>query len=444
MTTTSQAPVDGGVLAGYVDGEGPPVLVLHGGPGLSVSIVDGLVADLLPAYRVATFQQRGHRAVDDRGCVHDRRGGGRRRGSARPPRLGPGVRRGGSSWGGHLAFWVAGRLPERLLGVLAVDPLGAVGDGGNAEFEAEMERRTPEADRERAAELDRLAQEGEVSEELALESFRLFWPAYFADPAARRRRVPEPMRLSIPAYSGLFTDLVARLPELEASLPGITVPLGVVVGERSPIPNAAGRASADRVPGGWTEVVPGAGHLPWYEVPGSVRQALDRLASPLVGEQRVVELAAPLALDPLVVDQERLAPHAEPLEHRRGRGVARVQPADDPVQAELVEAEPEHLGCHLGGVAVPGELGLEHEPHLAGPVRLADKPEGDVADDVTGLAQHAEQVEAVALAAQRAPASFFSREARSSSSVMRRPSTGSGPRPRRACIARRWSRSLVS
>ena len=87
------------------------------------------------------------------------------------------------------------------------------------------------------------------------------------------------MRLSIPAYSGLFTDLVARLPELEASLPTITCPLGVVVGQLSPIPPAAGRDSADRVPGGWTEVVEGAGHLPWYERPGCVRQALDRLAA---------------------------------------------------------------------------------------------------------------------------------------------------------------------
>jgi pimeloyl-ACP methyl ester carboxylesterase len=85
------------------------------------------------------------------------------------------------------------------------------------------------------------------------------------------------MRLSIPAYSGLFTDLLARLPELAASLPDITVPVGVVVGDRSPIPNSAGRASADRVPSAWTEVVPGGGHLPWYEAPGAVRQALDRL-----------------------------------------------------------------------------------------------------------------------------------------------------------------------
>lgn len=274
---TFQAPVDGGVLAGYVDGAGPPVLVLHGGPGLSVSIVDGLVADLVPAYRVATFQQRGivpslldgeftiDEAVADVGAVLDHLGWD----TAYVV---------GSSWGGHLGFWVAGALPGRLRGVLAVDPLGAVGDGGNAEFEAEMLARTPPADAERAAELDRLAQDGQVSEDLALESLRLFWPAYFADQAAVAE-MPEPMRLSIPAYSGLFGDLVARLPELEASLPAIVVPLGVVVGDRSPIPNSAGRVSADRVPGAWTEVVAGAGHLPWYESPGSVRQALDRLAA---------------------------------------------------------------------------------------------------------------------------------------------------------------------
>jgi pimeloyl-ACP methyl ester carboxylesterase len=273
---TFEAPVPGGVLVGTVEGDGPPVLVLHGGPGLSVSIVDALVADLAPAYRVATFQQRGiapsttdgiftiDEALADVVAVLDHLGWQR-------------VYVVGSSWGGHLAFWVAGSLSGRLLGVLAVDPLGAVGDGGNAEFEAEMERRTPEEDRERAAELDRRAQAGEVGEEGALESFRLFWPAYFADPGTAPP-VPEPMRLSIPAYSGLFTDLVARLPELEASLPAIAVPVGVVVGEHSSIPNSAGRDSADRIPGAWIDVVPGAGHLPWYERPGSVRQALDRLA----------------------------------------------------------------------------------------------------------------------------------------------------------------------
>ena len=159
---TFEAPVAGGVLAGYVDGVGPPVLVLHGGPGLSVSIVDGLVADLVPAYRVATFQQRGiepsilegeftvDEAVADVGAVLDHLGWD----TAYVV---------GSSWGGHLGFWVAGALPGRLRGMLAVDPLGAIGDGGNEEFEAEMVARTPPADAERAAELDRLAQDGQGS-----------------------------------------------------------------------------------------------------------------------------------------------------------------------------------------------------------------------------------------------------------------------------------------
>jgi pimeloyl-ACP methyl ester carboxylesterase len=151
-----------------------------------------------------------------------------------------------------------------------------VGDGGNAAFEAEMGARTPPADRDRAAELDRRAQQGDVSEELALESVRLLWPAYFAD-ASTAPPMPESLRLSIPAYAGLFGDLVERLPELESSLPSITVPVGVVVGGRSPMPTTAGRDSAERIPGAWTEVVEGAGHMTWHERPGAVRQALDRL-----------------------------------------------------------------------------------------------------------------------------------------------------------------------
>jgi len=36
----------------------------------------------------------------------------------------------GHSWGGHLVFHAAAGISERLAGVLSVDPLGAVGDGG--------------------------------------------------------------------------------------------------------------------------------------------------------------------------------------------------------------------------------------------------------------------------------------------------------------------------
>jgi proline iminopeptidase len=55
----------------------------------------------------------------------------------------------GHSWSGHLALHVAGVLPARLLGVLAVDPLGSVGDGRWPEFDEEIFRRTPESVRAR-------------------------------------------------------------------------------------------------------------------------------------------------------------------------------------------------------------------------------------------------------------------------------------------------------
>ena len=48
----------------------------------------------------------------------------------------------GHSWGGHLALHVAA-MPERLLGVLSVDPLGSIGDGRWPEFDEEIFRRTP-------------------------------------------------------------------------------------------------------------------------------------------------------------------------------------------------------------------------------------------------------------------------------------------------------------
>ena len=274
---TFHAPATGGTLGGWVDGDGPPVLLLHGGPGLSYHSIAGLEDELLSGYRVASFQQRGiapstlegpftvAQAVDDVVAVLDHLGWNR-------------AYLVGHSWGGHLVVHCAVAVPERLLGVVAVDPLGAVGDGGGAQFEAEMVRRTPEEDAARASELDRRVGAGEGDEADALEGLRLLWPAYYANPATAPP-MPPSLRFSVPAYAGTASDLSEQLPTLEAALPGITVPVGVVVGLGSPIPPSAGRVTAERIPGGWVSEVPEAGHFPWHESPGCVRAALDRLAA---------------------------------------------------------------------------------------------------------------------------------------------------------------------
>ena len=274
--TSFTAATPSGELSGWMTGEGPRVLAIHGGPGMSYDYLDEAVTELAARYRVATFQQRGiapsteqgeftiAEAVADIVAVLD----------------GLGWETAylmGHSWGGHLVFHAAASIPERLAGVLSVDPLGAVGDGGYEAFGAEMFARVPEADRERAQALDAKDMAGEATPEESLEAFSLLWPAYFADPAAAP---PMPrVEFSQPANQGLFADLQARLPELESSLASIAVPFGVIVGELSPMPMSAGTASADRIPGAWSLVVPGAGHFVWHEAPGCLLAAMDRLVA---------------------------------------------------------------------------------------------------------------------------------------------------------------------
>jgi pimeloyl-ACP methyl ester carboxylesterase len=162
-------------------------------------------------------------------------------------------------------------------GVLCLDPLGAVGDGGEALFEAEMFARLPEENRQRAKELDDSGLAGEATAEEGLEGMRLVWPAYFADWDAAPPLPP--FSMSAPAYSEGFASLRERRSALEAALPTIRVPLGIVAGARSPMPaEEAAVASAAAIPGAWVEVVEGGGHFPWIERPGCVRSALERLA----------------------------------------------------------------------------------------------------------------------------------------------------------------------
>lgn len=270
------AAVEGGQVSGWVDGAGTRVLLLHGGPGLSYEYLDDLAAEIGDGYQIAAFQQRGiaPSMLDGPYDVDTHLADVR---AVLDALDWPTAYVVGHSWGGHLGFHLAVALSDRVSGVLCLDPLGAAGDGGSARFEAEMIARLPEEDRQRAKELDERELAGEGTEADGLEGMRLVWPAYHA--AWDAAPPMPPISLSIPAYAGGFESLTARLPELEAALPSITVPLGVVAGAKSPMPvEEAARQSAAPIPGAWVEVVEDAGHFPWFEQPGCVRSALERLA----------------------------------------------------------------------------------------------------------------------------------------------------------------------
>jgi pimeloyl-ACP methyl ester carboxylesterase len=175
--------VDGVRLAGAVHGEGEPLLLLHGGPSLGRTYLDSLLPELVHGHRVASYQQRGLPPSSTEGpfTIADHVADARRVLDALGWEKAVVV---GHSWGGHLALHVARALPDRVRAVLAVDPLGAVGDGGELAFGTAMRARTPDQDWRRVEELDERAMRGEATPEDDQESLRLVWPAYFPSRAA--------------------------------------------------------------------------------------------------------------------------------------------------------------------------------------------------------------------------------------------------------------------
>jgi pimeloyl-ACP methyl ester carboxylesterase len=267
----------GGTLGGWVVGEGPRVLLLHGGPGVPYDYLEPLIAELRADFRVAVFQQRGlepstldgpftiAQAIEDIVCVLDALDW-------------PVALVVGHSWGAHLALRFAAAHPERLLGMLAIDPIGIVGDGGTAAFEAEMLARAPLARRQRVLELDELEKTGELSVEQQTEMQEIVWPSYFADP----EDVPPmpPQIISMDAYLGLAAEMSQGTEEVASALATGGARYGVLAGGASPIPwGQAAQASAELSPNAFLKVVPGAGHFVWYEAPGAVHAALQRLTS---------------------------------------------------------------------------------------------------------------------------------------------------------------------
>lgn len=265
-------PVSGGALVGHRTGSGPPIMLLHGGPGLSDYLAP-LAAELAPAFTVVHYQQRGiapsvadgDRSIEghvaDAVAVADALGWGR-----------PWVL--GHSWGGHLAMHLAVMHPGRVAGIVVVDALGAVGDGGEQEFGENLMRPLDEASRARIEEINALEESGEVSAAEEIEALGLLWPSYFARPA---EAPPMPAYdMDLPGHLATWASIHAHLEHrtLEHALPGLEVPGVFIHGEQDPIPVDATRATAALVPGSRLHVLPGIGHFPWLEQPGLMRELL--------------------------------------------------------------------------------------------------------------------------------------------------------------------------
>ncbi|MFF8615437.1 alpha/beta fold hydrolase [Streptomyces sp. NPDC015350] len=263
----------------------PPVVLLHGGPGLPDYLGDvaPMIADLAPVYR---YDQRGTgrspwrgrhslaRHVADLAELLDARD--------TPGEASRAVLI-GHSYGADLASRFCLAHPDRVSAVLLMcGPF--VGDW-RAGDRAERERRMSAAQQERLRVLEELPCR---TEEQEVELLTLSWFTDHADPGSGWRRAAWSARHRRPVNwvmngelgeEGRRDPLDGHLAELRACLPARAEILG---GVEDPRPMSALESLALRLGLPLTRIE-GAGHEPWLERPDVVRAHLRRFVRDAVG-----------------------------------------------------------------------------------------------------------------------------------------------------------------
>jgi pimeloyl-ACP methyl ester carboxylesterase len=264
--------VDGGTLHGHVGGDGPPALLLHGGAAVT-DYMDGLARELEGLVRTIRYQQRGtypsivgppytiEAHVSDALAVLDSLG------LEHAWAI-------GHSWGGHLALHLAVLHPERVLGLVCIDSLGASRET-LTDQDAAMRRGLSAEARARIEEVEALRRQGLATEEQLLERFGLLWPQWFTDPS---QPAPNPVVHIGPAAS---TGTNASIAEhfaagtLVRRLPELRLPTLFVHGELDPLPVRSSQMTAALIPNARVETIPDCSHFPWLERPGQLRRLVE-------------------------------------------------------------------------------------------------------------------------------------------------------------------------
>ena len=260
-------------------GNGPPLALLHGGPGIW-DYFDELAVMIDDLVEV---------------CRYDQRGSGRSDGG--PPydvatfvadldalRVHWGHERwilAGHSWGAGLALAYAVQHPKRVQALIYLDGTGVIEDWHD-EYHANADARRTSAQQSRRLELRAIVKEGgELTLEQDQEYCVLTWMADYADGNRAREFARKLLRPYGPNYA--VNDLVGadwkRLladGEFVERVYHIDAPVLVLHGSEDPRPVRLAERFASSLPNAELVFIPGAGHIPWLERPEPVRAALQQ------------------------------------------------------------------------------------------------------------------------------------------------------------------------
>lgn len=265
---------DGTGLWTAVSGTGPPVVCLHGGPGLWDYLAP-LAALLDDTFTVVRFDQRGcgrsagggpftiAQAVDDLDQVRAALGFGRWAVA-------------GHSWGAELALRYAASHQARTTAVAYIAGVGA-GNGFRDAFAAEQDRRLG-PDRERLAGLSAIPA-GQRTLAQERERCLLQWrPDFSPGPAAAEHARalwdtrPPGAVVNMTAYRQLWDDRETE--DLLRAAARVTCPVTMLFGADDPRPWTASESLLEALPDASRIVLDRAGHAPWAERPADTRRVI--------------------------------------------------------------------------------------------------------------------------------------------------------------------------
>lgn len=250
------------------------VVVLHGGPGLSMDYFADDLTPLAERHALLFYDQRGtgrstlvsdSAALDGQRFAEDLEAVRRHFGIGRLTLL-------GHSWGAGVAALYAARYPERVGRLLVVGPIPA----RRAELEeafAALDARRDSVTRRRMQEW-RQARRADPGDAAACRAYYVLWfSAFYGDPAAAGRSKgdfcagsPEARRNKIASVDRFVAASLGAwdwLPSLRA----LTAPALVIHGTADPLPVPSARQWAAALPNGRLLLLQGVGHFPYVEVP---------------------------------------------------------------------------------------------------------------------------------------------------------------------------------